>query len=224
MLKASSIMLNGELLQRIGAQLRAKSEDVYLLFRLLLATGDIAHRLSVMTVREMKEYIRKNRMLLSDGLVELLGEHAEFLKDSDYFFTGHRSKDHSRPLHKRSYEELILETGRNHGVENLSVKMISRSYYYQYLRVHNYVFSELKIMMKRRGRYVKDLSAFLDWCDLTQAEYEDDEKKHVFPDLIGLRSQIDNVIEKLQMQKGKFISGEYNYEDVLETIQMLEAV
>ena len=99
--KPSIIMGCPGLARRIGAQLRKKSEDIYLLYSVLLQTGTVAHAVSQMTVREMRAFMERNEQFLNEELMEYLNIHMEFLNEDDYFFVGHRSKDHSKPISKQ---------------------------------------------------------------------------------------------------------------------------
>jgi len=58
MYKASIIMLKPELAQRIGAMMREKNEDEYILYRILLETGEVAKIVSRMKVKEMRDFVR----------------------------------------------------------------------------------------------------------------------------------------------------------------------
>ncbi len=224
MLKPSAVMLDQKLLRKIGSQLREKSEDIYLLYRVLNETGCIAKTMSQMRVGDMKEFISKHRMIMKEDLVRSIEKHMEYLEDDDYFFSGHRSRDHKKPLSKRSYEALVRNIGTVNGVEGLNVKTLSRSYFYGYLRENMYDFSALKKMMKNRGRHTKDLHEFLDFCGITDDEYETDRKKYIEPDINVLQDKIDDKVEKLLEKKNLFADGTYRYEDILETIRMLDAV
>ena len=178
MYNASIIMLNSDTQKVITSELRKKSEDVSLLAELLVKTGCTAHPLSKKRVREMRTFIEQNIQFLPTELISRLENHMESLDDEDYFFTGQRSDNHNNPLSKRSYESLLLNTGNTLGIRNLSVKALTRSFYYGYLRDHNYDFDKLKGHMRTRGRYVYDLDYFLVYCGISENEYEMDRLKH----------------------------------------------
>ena len=224
MMKSSSVMLHPELLNRIGSQLREKSEDIYLLFRILIETGYTAQSISQMTVKDMKCFIDRNVELLSSDLVEYLKLHMEYLGEDDYFFVGQRSRDHNKPLSKRSYENLIREIGMNHDVNDLGVKSLSRSFFYSHFRNSQYDFSALKKLMSSRNRNIKDLPQFLKLCDISMEEMEEDRKRYLEASIDRLCESIDGVISDLQRRRELFSSGGYQYEDLLETIRIIDNV
>lgn len=222
--KPNIIMMNQEVLKKIGEVLRQKNEDVYLLFELITRTGCTASSISKMRVGEMKCFIKQYIHYLPTELLELLEEHFENLEEEDYFFSGQRANDHSTPLSRRSYESLILCVGNKMGIENLTVKTLSRSFFYGYLRDHNYDFKKLKAHMRMRKRYVLDIHSFLFYCGISEEEYEDDRLKHIKPDIKELQARIDNIIELLTCKKERFASGIYVYEDVVDALRIVENI
>ncbi len=224
MYKASIIMLRPELAQRIGALMREKNEDEYILYRILLETGEIAKNISRMKVREMRGFIVKYKDFIPDDLKETIARHMEYLNDDEYFFAAHRSKNHWSPLSKRTYECFIQDIGYSFGIDGLGVKTISRSFFYSYLRQHGYDFTALRSFPRSKARCFTNLKSFLEYCDITEEEYRKDMARYLNQDIDTLNAHIDDSIHMLEERKSDLSDGKCSYETIVDTIRVVDLI
>ena len=176
-----SVFLDSEKFIGISYSLKFKSTDYYLLFETMRRTGRTASSLLEMKVKDVDKFIEENEYFIGTKLCNELIQHKSNKSGNCPFFSSRKLENTGEylPIPFRSVQSRFKELGEQYlGINNFGARCITKTFYFDQLRRNNYDFDVVKKIFSSRGKYMRDLDAFLEYLDLSYDEYLKDMQEH----------------------------------------------
>lgn len=173
------VVLDTKIMEQISYALKNIRLEYHLFFEMVYRTGYQGRPILRLSVDQIPQFLEDNAAFIPDKLRDTINTQMQGKKPSDYFFSATRNP--SQSLSRRTIETVLRKVGQEHGIENLTVKTISRTFLFEQFRIYHYNYKEFKVFLRERGRFINTLDQFLAYCGLTEWEYKEDIATHSYP-------------------------------------------
>lgn len=193
---APNVILDSAEMEKISQRLKSKHIDYHLFFEIVYHTGIQGSKLLPLRAKDAAELINTYKETMPSFLIKEIEHHISKKKTTDWLFEGLRTP--GEHLSKRAMENALLIVGREFGYKDFGVKTIARTFFYEQFRLTGYDYEATLILFKKRHKYVGTLDNFLEYCGLTQEEFEADVLRNLNGSCNSLIKDCESIIKFFQ--------------------------